>query len=70
MLWDSFLSFYFFFFYLFDIVFYYVFLLTFMLATMGVEVNEFSLPTTCGHVDFTLWDTAGQEKFGGLRDGY
>ena len=22
------------------------------------------------HVELALWDTAGQEKFGGLRDGY
>ena len=26
--------------------------------------------TTRGHVRFNVWDTAGQEKFGGLRDGY
>ncbi|KAB0362845.1 hypothetical protein FD754_007001 [Muntiacus muntjak] len=29
-------------------------------ATLGVEV----------HPLFNVWDTAGQEKFGGLRDGY
>ena len=23
-----------------------------------------------GHLIFDVWDTAGQEKFGGLRDGY
>lgn len=26
--------------------------------------------TTHGPVTFNVWDTAGQEKFGGLRDGY
>merc|ERR1712039_1123092 len=26
--------------------------------------------TNCGPLTFNVWDTAGQEKFGGLRDGY
>lgn len=26
--------------------------------------------TNCGPICFNVWDTAGQEKFGGLRDGY
>lgn len=26
--------------------------------------------TNAGEVCFNVWDTAGQEKFGGLRDGY
>ena len=26
--------------------------------------------TTRGAIRFNVWDTAGQEKFGGLRDGY
>ena len=26
--------------------------------------------TTRGPIRFNVWDTAGQEKFGGLRDGY
>ncbi|CAL9091794.1 unnamed protein product, partial [Musa textilis] len=26
--------------------------------------------TNCGKIRFSCWDTAGQEKFGGLRDGY
>merc|ERR1712187_661412 len=26
--------------------------------------------TNCGAIVFNVWDTAGQEKFGGLRDGY
>jgi len=40
------------------------------LATLGVEVHHLTFETTCGPVEFTFWDTAGQEKFGGLRDGY
>jgi GTP-binding nuclear protein Ran len=40
------------------------------IATLGVEVNTVSIPTANGPVEFKLWDTAGQEKFGGLRDGY
>ena len=26
--------------------------------------------TNFGQIQFNVWDTAGQEKFGGLRDGY
>jgi GTP-binding nuclear protein Ran len=36
------------------------------IATLGSELT----PWTCGPIHFTIWDTAGQEKFGGLRDGY
>jgi GTP-binding nuclear protein Ran len=39
-------------------------------ATMGVEVHPLAFYTNLGHVVFNCWDTAGQEKFGGLRDGY
>jgi GTP-binding nuclear protein Ran len=39
-------------------------------ATMGVEVHPIPFHTTLGKVIFNCWDTAGQEKFGGLRDGY
>jgi len=39
-------------------------------ATMGVEVNPLPFFTNLGQVVFNCWDTAGQEKFGGLRDGY
>jgi len=39
-------------------------------ATMGVEVHPLPFHTTLGKVIFNCWDTAGQEKFGGLRDGY
>lgn len=46
------------------------------IATMGVEVNPMLLrlkSTATGqvyNVCLNIWDTAGMEKFGGLRDGY
>jgi GTP-binding nuclear protein Ran len=39
-------------------------------ATIGVEVHPLLFHTNFGPVRFNVWDTAGQEKFGGLRDGY
>lgn len=39
-------------------------------ATLGVEVHPLSFSTNFGTICFNVWDTAGQEKFGGLRDGY
>ncbi|CAD0091516.1 unnamed protein product [Aureobasidium vineae] len=36
------------------------------IATLGVEVHPLGFTT----IQFDVWDTAGQEKFGGLRDGY
>ena len=39
-------------------------------ATLGVEVHPLVFHTNRGQIKFTVWDTAGQEKFGGLRDGY
>jgi len=39
-------------------------------ATLGVEVHPLAFTTNRGPITFTVWDTAGQEKFGGLRDGY
>ncbi|KAK3900287.1 ras family-domain-containing protein [Staphylotrichum tortipilum] len=36
------------------------------MATLGVEVHPLGFST----IQFDVWDTAGQEKFGGLRDGY
>ncbi|CAH1801317.1 unnamed protein product [Owenia fusiformis] len=39
-------------------------------ATLGVEVHPLTFHTTRGPIRFNVWDTAGQEKFGGLRDGY
>ncbi|KAJ5871259.1 uncharacterized protein N7529_003612 [Penicillium soppii] len=40
------------------------------IATLGVEVNPLDFNTNYGKIKFDVWDTAGQEKFGGLRDGY
>lgn len=40
------------------------------LATLGVEVHPLRFHTTRGEICFNVWDTAGQEKYGGLRDGY
>ncbi len=39
-------------------------------ATIGVEVHPMTFSTNYGVIQFNVWDTAGQEKFGGLRDGY
>jgi GTPase SAR1 family protein len=39
-------------------------------ATIGVEVRPLDFTTNRGKIRFFCWDTAGQEKFGGLRDGY
>lgn len=40
------------------------------IPTLGVEVHPLRFNTNCGNLCFNVWDTAGQEKFGGLRDGY
>merc|ERR1711957_645139 len=40
------------------------------IATLGVEVHPMGFHTSKGLINFNVWDTAGQEKFGGLRDGY
>ena len=39
-------------------------------ATLGVDVHPVTFHTSHGAITFDIWDTAGQEKFGGLRDGY
>uniref|UniRef100_A0A914PTM3 GTP-binding nuclear protein n=1 Tax=Panagrolaimus davidi TaxID=227884 RepID=A0A914PTM3_9BILA len=39
-------------------------------ATLGVDVHSLAFNTTHGEICFNVWDTAGQEKFGGLRQGY
>lgn len=39
------------------------------IATVGVEVHPLQFHTNRGALQFNVWDTAGQEKFGGLRDG-
>ena len=38
--------------------------------TLGVEVRPLQFQTSRGPIKFNVWDTAGQEKMGGLRDGY
>jgi len=39
-------------------------------ATLGVDVHPIVFQTTYGPIAFDMWDTAGQEKFGGMADGY
>lgn len=39
-------------------------------ATQGVEVSSLVFFTNYGPIKFNIWDTAGQEKLGGLREGY
>ena len=38
--------------------------------TIGVDVHSVTVNTSYGQIVFDLWDTAGQEKFSGMRDGY
>jgi GTP-binding nuclear protein Ran len=40
------------------------------IATLGVEVHPMTFYTNHGPIRLNVWDTAGQEKLGGLRDGY
>jgi GTP-binding nuclear protein Ran len=40
------------------------------IPTLGVSIHDLEFETNCGKLTFNVWDTAGQEKFGGLRDGY
>lgn len=40
------------------------------IATQGVEVSSLIFYTNYGPIKFNIWDTAGQEKLGGLREGY
>ncbi|XDB49796.1 PREDICTED: GTP-binding nuclear protein Ran-like [Capra hircus] len=39
-------------------------------ATLNVEVHPLVFHTNRGLIKFNVWYTAGQEKFGGLREGY
>jgi GTP-binding nuclear protein Ran len=39
-------------------------------ATVGAEVHPMDFTTNRGKLVFNVWDTAGQEKYAGLRDGY
>jgi GTP-binding nuclear protein Ran len=38
--------------------------------TLGVEVHPIHVNTNKGPMVFNIWDSAGQDKYGGLRDGY
>jgi GTP-binding nuclear protein Ran len=38
--------------------------------TLGVVVQRLRFNTPMGLIGFNMWDTAGQEKLQGLRDGY
>lgn len=40
------------------------------IPTLGVNVHPIVLNTSHGDVCLDIWDVAGQEKFGGLRQGY
>jgi GTP-binding nuclear protein Ran len=40
------------------------------LATLGVEVTPIKFNTNNGEIIYSVWDTAGQQKFGGLRNAY
>ena len=39
-------------------------------STIGVEIHPLEIPTKNGDVKLDIWDTAGQEKLGPLRDKY
>ena len=38
--------------------------------TIGAEVLPIGFQTNHGSIQVNIWDTAGQEKYSGLRDGY
>ena len=40
------------------------------IPTLGVEVQPLMFNTNYGQIIFDIWDTAGQEKFCGLCEGY
>ena len=40
------------------------------IATIGVEVQTIPFNTCDGYITYNIWDTAGQEKFSGLQEGY
>ena len=40
------------------------------IPTIGVEVHPLTFKTNVGDICFNVWNCAGMEKFGGLRDGY
>src|SRR5579883_2671008 len=38
--------------------------------TLGVEVYPLRFQTNLGPICFNVWDCAGDQRYGGLRDGY
>jgi GTP-binding nuclear protein Ran len=36
-------------------------------ATVGAEIHPLKFQTNRGLIIFNVWDTAGQEKFGGMQ---
>ena len=40
------------------------------IPTIGVSVSEHTYKSARGDIKYNIWDTAGQEIYGGLRDGY
>ena len=40
------------------------------IPTLGVQVSQLTFQTTRGTILYNIWDAAGQERFGGLREGY
>jgi len=39
-------------------------------ATLGVDIYPLDFFTNRGKIRFECWDTAGQEKYSGLKDAY
>jgi GTP-binding nuclear protein Ran len=40
------------------------------IPTMGVCVSQLTCETTQGRLTYNIWDVAGQDGYGGLREGY
>lgn len=40
------------------------------IATMGCETYPYPIMYDQGAMTMTVWDTAGPERFGGIRDGF
>ena len=40
------------------------------IPTLGVQVSQLTFQTTRGIILYNVWDTAGEGRFGGLREGY
>lgn len=39
-------------------------------SAKSLPLLDLTVSQNLGPIQFDVWDTAGQEKFGGLRDGY